>query len=153
MQVPQDIVERLEYEISEQTPTVTAEKTPTPSSGDLHKGWDAYHRGDYVTALRELEPLAEHGNANAKYFIGLMYKRGHGVSKNVEIYDEFSQGQPIYLCADQVHLTQVLLNLLSNAVKYNNEGGSVTVQGYKTDDNCYRILISDTGIGIAANEQ
>lgn len=75
------------------------------------------------------------------------------ISRNVEFYDEFSQGQPIYLCADQVHLTQVLLNLLSNAVKYNNEGGSVTAQGYKTDNNCYRILISDTGIGIAANEQ
>ena len=30
---------------------------------DLRKGLEAYNRGDYVTALKELKPLAEQGSA------------------------------------------------------------------------------------------
>ena len=32
-------------------------------SADYQKGWDAYDSGDYATALREWEPLAEQGDA------------------------------------------------------------------------------------------
>ena len=46
-------------------------------------GWDegvaAFNRGDYATALREWRPLAEQGNADAQYFLGLMYGEGQGV--------------------------------------------------------------------------
>ena len=34
-------------------------------SGDLIKGLTAYDTGDYATALREWEPLAEQGDAEA----------------------------------------------------------------------------------------
>ena len=35
-----------------------------PSWGaDLKKGWSAYTSEDYATALREMTPLAEQGNA------------------------------------------------------------------------------------------
>lgn len=43
---------------------------------------DAFKRGDYATALRELRPLAEQGNANAQYRLGLMYANGRGVPKD-----------------------------------------------------------------------
>ncbi len=33
---------------------------------DLEKGWSAYLRGDYVTALREFRPLAGAGVAEAR---------------------------------------------------------------------------------------
>lgn len=45
-------------------------------------GWeeaeDAYVRGDYATALSELGPLAEQGDAGAQNLLGLMYTLGQG---------------------------------------------------------------------------
>ena len=34
------------------------------ANADLEKGWAAYDRGDYATALREWKPLAEQGDAD-----------------------------------------------------------------------------------------
>ena len=49
---------------------------------DIQKGFTAYKSGDYATALREWEPLAEQGNANTQYTLGLMYHEGLGVPQN-----------------------------------------------------------------------
>ena len=51
-------------------------------SADFQKGYAAYQRGDYATALREWEPLAEQGNADAQNNLGLMYDNGQGVPQN-----------------------------------------------------------------------
>ena len=48
-------------------------------SADFQKGLDAYEKGDYATALREWQPLAEQGDATAQYNLGLMYFAGKGV--------------------------------------------------------------------------
>jgi TPR repeat protein len=48
-------------------------------SGDFKKGWDAYSAGDYATALAEWQELADAGDANAAYGMGLMYGNGFGV--------------------------------------------------------------------------
>ncbi len=48
-------------------------------SADFDKGYDAYKKGDYKTALREWRPLAEQGYARAQYTLGLMYRKGLGV--------------------------------------------------------------------------
>ena len=53
--------------------------------------------------------------------------------------------------ADPQRLKQVLLNLLSNAVKYNRENGSVTI-ACETSGSRLRILVRDTGDGIAAEQ-
>ncbi len=49
-------------------------------------GWDegvaAAKRGDYATAIREWRPLAEQGNANAQFNLGLMYDNGQGVPQD-----------------------------------------------------------------------
>ena len=42
----------------------------------------AYARGDYATALRLLRPLAEQGDAQAQYNLGVLYDNGQGVPKN-----------------------------------------------------------------------
>jgi uncharacterized protein len=52
------------------------------ASADFQKGLTAYDRGDYATALREWYPLAEQGDADAQYNLGLMYDEGQGVSEN-----------------------------------------------------------------------
>jgi signal transduction histidine kinase len=46
----------------------------------------------------------------------------------------------------------VLLNLLSNAVKFTPPGGRVAVSGSVAND-AVRIAVSDTGLGIAPEEQ
>ena len=58
-----------------------------------------------------------------------------------------------YVLADRQRLRQVLLNLLSNAVKYNREAGSVTLDGGPAPDGRYvRLTVSDTGVGIRAED-
>ena len=43
------------------------------------EGEIAYNKRDYKTALTEWQPLAESGNPEAQYKIGMMYRRGLGV--------------------------------------------------------------------------
>ena len=46
------------------------------TAGQLEDGATAYERGDYVAAMSHWRPLAEHGNATAQNFLGLMYAEG-----------------------------------------------------------------------------
>lgn len=48
----------------------------------LDEGMAAYQGGDYQTALRELQPLAERGVPEAQFVLGVMYGDGQGVAKN-----------------------------------------------------------------------
>lgn len=49
-------------------------------------GWDeglaAYDQGDYATALREFQPLAEKGHAESQFKLGVMYFNGRGVAQD-----------------------------------------------------------------------
>ena len=56
-----------------------------PARADLDAGKRAYDAGEFVTALRELTPLAEGGNAEAQVLLGLMYLRGDGVPKDAGV--------------------------------------------------------------------
>jgi len=47
---------------------------------------------------------------------------------------------------------QVLLNLLSNAIKFTPAGGRLRIEARSTDDGGITLGVSDTGIGIAADE-
>lgn len=58
-----------------------------------------------------------------------------------------SQDWPL-LWADNNRLKQVLINLLSNAIKFNLDGGTVSVDCAQGPDNCLRISITDSGLGI-----
>ncbi len=50
-----------------------------PAWADFKAGVEAYQRGDYATALTEFRPLAQQGDADAQYNLGLMYFEGRGV--------------------------------------------------------------------------
>jgi TPR repeat protein len=50
-----------------------------PAWADFQAGMDAYNRGDFSTALREWQPLAEKGDASAQFSLGLSYENGDGV--------------------------------------------------------------------------
>lgn len=53
---------------------------------------------------------------------------------------------------DPDKLDQVVRNLISNALKFTDPGGRVTVS-IASDDDCVAISVSDTGIGIAEEDQ
>ncbi len=52
--------------------------------------------------------------------------------------------------ADHLRLRQILLNLLSNAIKYNRIGGTVQISCGPTGNGLVRIVVRDSGCGIAA---
>ncbi len=49
-------------------------------AGPWEDGMVAYNRGDYVPALKLFRPLAEAGNAKAQSILGIMYRKGEGVT-------------------------------------------------------------------------
>ncbi len=51
----------------------------TAHAQDWDKGVAAMEAGDYATALQEWRPLAEQGDADAQYNLGVMYANGDGV--------------------------------------------------------------------------
>jgi uncharacterized protein len=56
--------------------------SPPTWGADLEKGQEAYYSGDYQTALTEWQPLAEEGQADAQFGMGLLYANGFGVPLN-----------------------------------------------------------------------
>lgn len=54
--------------------------------------------------------------------------------------------------ADYRGLKQVVLNLISNAVKFTPEDGHIVVALSREDDDRLRVAVTDTGIGIAAED-
>ena len=48
-------------------------------AGDFQKGLDAYNAGAYATALAEWTHLAELGDADAQFALGVLYYQGKGV--------------------------------------------------------------------------
>ncbi|MBB3570546.1 tetratricopeptide repeat protein [Rhizobium sp. BK491] len=48
------------------------------------EGQDLYSTGDYQRALKYWQPLAEHGDAQAEFGLGLLYETGHGVEQNFD---------------------------------------------------------------------
>src|SRR3989454_11010368 len=54
--------------------------------------------------------------------------------------------------ADERKVRQVILNLLSNAIKFTPEGGRIEVRAVP-GDGCVEVSVSDTGVGIAPEDQ
>ena len=51
-------------------------------AGPFEDGYSAYTRGDYATALQFFVPLAEAGNRDAEYSVGVMYANGRGLPQS-----------------------------------------------------------------------
>jgi signal transduction histidine kinase len=71
--------------------------------------------------------------------------------KNIDLRGQVDPGIPL-LKQDPAKLQQILSNLLSNAIKFTPEGGRVMVKA-ETDSRHLILTVSDTGVGIAPEEQ
>jgi TPR repeat protein len=56
--------------------------SPPAWAGPLEDGLAAYKKGDFDTAVRLLQPLAEQGEPQAEEKLGRMYQRGKGLPKD-----------------------------------------------------------------------
>jgi PAS domain S-box-containing protein len=66
---------------------------------------------------------------------------------------DFPSGeQACQVLAEPRRLKQVLVNLLSNAIKYNRPGGTVVVSWQLRPDARVRVLVKDSGMGLAADQ-
>jgi len=110
-----------------------------------------------LVLVNDLLDLAEvnHGSAKIKMemvsvnkvvneCVGLLRDRSYsnGISLAVNISTD------ITVWADAFRLKQVLINLISNAIKYNRPDGSVEITADLHDDRQFKIVVSDTGLGI-----
>jgi len=55
---------------------------PQTDTVSYKEGIDAYAKGEYSVALKKLQPLAERGNSQAQFYLGLMYSKGDGVQQD-----------------------------------------------------------------------
>jgi signal transduction histidine kinase len=72
--------------------------------------------------------------------------------KNIDLIVEVKPcDEPPY--QDAAKLQQIVNNLLSNAVKFTPEGGRIRVSARCTDERELELIVSDTGVGIAEEDQ
>jgi two-component system sensor histidine kinase BarA len=72
--------------------------------------------------------------------------------KKIDLAAVIGPDLPI-LITDRGKLRQVLFNLISNAIKFTPEGGRVRLAAERLDDQQVRLSISDTGPGVAHQDQ
>ncbi len=100
-------------------------------AADFQAGLEAYNRGDYATALKEWRPLAEQGDADAQFNLGVMYDNGRGVTQ------DYAEVVKWYRRAAQQDLGEAQTNL---GVMYQN-GRGVT-QDYVQAHMWYNLAVS-----------
>jgi two-component system, NtrC family, sensor kinase len=83
---------------------------------------------------------------NARTFVRERATR-HGIALDVSVDDRVGD-----FVGDERKIKQILLNLLSNAVKFTPEGGRIGIKASQTDG-AVEISVSDTGVGIAPEDQ
>jgi signal transduction histidine kinase len=79
-------------------------------------------------------------------FTNILERRNH----KLEVKSFTGSNEPLF--ADPERLYQAIKNLVSNAIKYTPDGGRITIDG-RTLPGFVEITISDTGIGIASENQ
>lgn len=112
-----------------------------------------------VGELRELS-LLEAGQASPKWAeLDIQLLLQQVVRKMMPLAEEkglrlqhTTAGVSLPLTADPAMVYQMVYNLLMNAIRYTPDGGSITVSA-AAEGNLVKLQVTDTGIGIATEEQ
>ena len=97
----------------------------------------------------ELAPAPFHLPSALENAVTLVKERAgrHGITLELDVDPQLGE-----FMGDERKVKQVLLNLLSNAVKFTPEGGRISLKVGRTDG-MVEIAVTDTGIGIAPEDQ
>jgi len=97
----------------------------------------------------ELEPTTFDLQLAIENTVALVRDRAahHGLRLELALDGELG-----HVVADERKVKQILLNLLANAVKFTPDGGGIEIRASRTDGKV-EISVSDTGIGIAPEDQ
>jgi signal transduction histidine kinase/DNA-binding response OmpR family regulator len=71
--------------------------------------------------------------------------------RGLDLILRYCPGTPRYFLGDAGRIRQVLTNLVNNAVKFTHQG-HVLITVERAPNDCVRVSVSDTGIGIAAGK-
>jgi PAS domain S-box-containing protein len=71
--------------------------------------------------------------------------------KGLSLTSQLDPTLPEFINGDIARLQQILVNLINNAVKFTDRG-SVNMSIYRADRKCWKLEVSDSGIGIPENE-
>ena len=69
-------------ELATSPPLATTANTPPATTQTYADATAAFNSGDFATAIRIIQPLAEHGNVKAQALLGIMYHDGKGLPQN-----------------------------------------------------------------------
>lgn len=99
--------------------------------------------------MQGMQPLFEVVKINNVYLENLEYIEHISNKKNISIFNHV----PDYVMvkADQGMVDIVMRNLLTNAIKFTPEGGHIEVDA-QDEREYWKIIISDTGVGIAVED-
>jgi heavy metal sensor kinase len=81
-----------------------------------------------------------------------LYEDSEVLAERKDIHVALREIADIRIVGDRLRLRQLILNLIDNAIKYTPQGGTVTL-ALGQENGSARIEVSDTGIGIPADEQ
>lgn len=84
-------------------------------------------------------------------FVQIANQQKLKTGKSVDI-DIFVRPENLILCADKVHLYNIISNLVDNAIKYSSENVEIRIKSYIEGEYCV-ISIKDNGIGISQENQ
>ena len=89
------------------------------SPPDETAGGDAFLKKDYAAAYRNWKPLADRGDANAQFNLGILYERGLGVRRDMsEAFNLFHLASTQGLAAAQVELGRMYARGWGTAQRY-----------------------------------
>jgi PAS domain S-box-containing protein len=115
------------------------------------------HAGEIIDRVRSLyrreTPEREQVDLNEIVLEMIAMLRDKAMKYSVSVHTELDPALPRAV-ADRVQIQQVLMNLLLNGIEAMQEtgGGTLTVASTKTDDRQLLVTVSDSGVGISADQ-
>lgn len=104
---------------------------------------------DHLAKLEVSELLIEMTNFDIKELVKDVFEELEIKAKDKNISLVFAKDfDPVFVSADRVKISQVVMNLVNNSIHYGKDGGETQVRFYLMD-NIVTVEVSDDGPGIA----